>query len=76
MSPVIKAAASKEVQAAPAIKALGEQSKYSHLQHVAETFWTPTFKFGTIIAGGNRDKIDLQKLLDTMTQDITSKSEK
>lgn len=72
----IKAAASKEVQAAPAIKALGEQSKYSHLQHVAETFWTPTFKFGTIIAGGNRDKIDLQKLLDTMTQDITSKSEK
>lgn len=72
----IKAAASKEVQAAPAIKALGEQSKYSHLQHVAETFWTPTFKFGTIIAGGNRDKINLQKLLDTMTQDITSKPEK
>lgn len=72
----IKAAASKEVQAAPAIKALGEQSKYSHLQHVAETFWTPTFKFGTIMAGGNRDKIDLQKLLDTMTQDITSKPEK
>ena len=40
----IKAAASEEVQAAPAIKALSEQSAYSHLQNVAETFWTPTFK--------------------------------
>lgn len=67
-----KAAASKEVQAAPAIKALGEQSNYSHLQNVAETFWTPTFKFGTTIAGGNRDGADLQKLLDTMTEEITS----
>lgn len=67
-----KAAESKEVQAAPAIKALGEQSKYSHLQNVAETFWTPTFKFGTTIAGGNRDGADLQKLLDTMTEEIKS----
>ncbi len=72
----IKAAASKEVQASPAIKALGEQSAYSHLQHVAETFWTPTFKFGTILAGGNRDKADLQELLDTMTKEITSKPKK
>lgn len=68
----VKAAASEEVQAAPAIKALGEQSQYSHLQHVAETFWTPTFKFGTTIAGGNRDGADLQKLLDDMTEEITS----
>lgn len=68
----IKAASSEEVQAAPAIKALSEQSAYSHLQNVAETFWTPTFKFGTTIAGGNRDKTDLQKLLDTLTQGITS----
>lgn len=72
----IKAAASKEVQAAPAIKALSEQSKYSHLQNVAETFWTPTFKFGTTIAGGNRDGADLQKLLDNMTEEITSVSKK
>lgn len=68
----VKAAASEEVQAAPAIKALGEQSSYSHLQHVADTFWTPTFKFGTTIAGGNRDGADLQKLLDTMTEEISS----
>lgn len=72
----IKAAASKEVQSSPAIRALGEQSAYSHLQHVAETFWTPTFKFGTTIAGGNRDGSDLQKLLDTMTKEITSKPKK
>lgn len=72
----VKAAASEEVQAAPAIKALSEQSAYSHLQNVAETFWTPTFKFGTIIAGGNRDKADLQKLLDVMTEGITSATEK
>lgn len=72
----VKAAASEEVQAAPAIKALSEQSAYSHLQNVAETFWTPTFKFGTTIAGGNRDKADLQKLLDVMTEGITSATEK
>ncbi len=71
-----RAAASEEVQAAPAIKALGEQSAYSHLQHVAETFWTPTFKFGTTIAGGNRDEADLQELLDTLTEEITSEPEK
>ncbi len=70
----VKAAASEEVQAAPAIKA--EQSAYSHLQNVAETFWTPTFKFGTTIAGGNRDKADIQKLLDVMTEGITSATEK
>ena len=72
----VKAAASKEVQSSPAIRALGEQSQYSHLQHVAETFWTPTFKFGTTIAGGNRDKTDLQQLLDTLTKEITSQPEK
>ncbi len=72
----VKAAASEEVQAAPAIKALSEQSAYSHLQNVAETFWTPTFKFGTTIAGGNRDKADIQKLLDVMTEGITSATEK
>ncbi len=72
----VKAAASEEVQAAPAIKALSEQSAYSHLQNVAETFWTPTFKFGTTIAGGNRDKADIQKLLDVMTEEITSATEK
>ncbi len=72
----VKAAASEEVQAAPAIKALSEQSAYSHLQNVAETFWTPTFKFGTIIAGGNRDKADIQKLLDVMTEGLTSATEK
>lgn len=72
----VKAAASEEVQSAPAIKALSEQSAYSHLQNVAETFWTPTFKFGTTIAGGNRDKADLQKLLDVMTEGITSATKK
>ncbi len=72
----IKAAASREVQSSPAIKALGEQAKYSHLQHVAESFWTPTFKFGTTIAGGNRDGADLQKLLDTLTKEVASKPKK
>lgn len=71
----IKAAASEEVQAAPAIKALSEQSAYSHLQNVAETFWTPTFKFGATIAGGNRDQTDVQQLLDAMTEGITSNTE-
>lgn len=68
----VNAAASPEVQAAPAIAALSEQSAYGHLQNVAETFWTPSYVFGTIISSGNSDGRDLQELLDEMTAEITA----
>ena len=66
----INAAASPDVQASPAIVALGEQSEYGYIQNVAETFWTPTYIFGTTIAGGNTDNIPLQQLLDDMVHGI------
>lgn len=68
----IKAAASPEVQQAPALAALCEQSAYGHIQNVADTFWTPTYVFGTVIIAGNSDNRDLQELLDEMTEGITA----
>ena len=67
----IKAAAMPEVKASVAISALSEQSRFGHIQDVADTFWTPTYVFGTIIAAKNADNVDLQKLLDEMVKGIT-----
>jgi arabinogalactan oligomer/maltooligosaccharide transport system substrate-binding protein len=69
----INAAANKEVQAAPAVAALAEQSKYGYIQSVAGQFWTPSSIFGVTIAGGNADNKDLQALLDDMVNEITAK---
>ena len=68
----VKAAATDEVKASVAIAALGEQAAYGHLQNVADTFWNPTYVFGTTIAAGNMDNIDLQVLVDTLTAGITA----
>lgn len=67
----INAASKEEVKQSIAISALSEQSRYGHLQDVADTFWTPTYVFGTTIAALNIDNIDLQTLLDTMVAGIT-----
>ena len=68
----VNAARTDEVKASIAISALSEQSAYGHLQNVADTFWTPTYVFGTSIAAKNIDNVDLQVLLDTMVTGITS----
>jgi len=68
----IHAAASDEIQSSPAMAAFAAQSVYGELQNVLDTFWTPTYVFGTIIAAGNPDKLDIQTLLDTMTEQITA----
>lgn len=68
----VNAAGTDEVKASIAISALSEQSVYGHLQNVADTFWTPTYVFGTSIAAKNVDNVDLQVLLDTMVTGITS----
>ena len=71
----VNAAGTDEVKASIAISALSEQSVYGHLQNVADTFWTPTYVFGTTIAAGNMDNVDLQELLDTMVEGITAESD-
>lgn len=67
-----KIASSSKVQAAPAMAALQAQSPYGHLQDVADTFWTPTYLFGTVIGAKNPDGTDLQALLDQMVDGITA----
>jgi len=64
----VHAAQSAEVQASPAVKALGEQAPYSTRQSIAGTFWTPATVFGTVIASGNPDSRDLQELLDELVE--------
>lgn len=59
-----------QVQAAPAVAALAEQSQYGYTQCVADTFWEPSCIFGTIIGNGNSDKVELQELLDTMVEGV------
>ena len=71
----VNAAGRDEVKASIAISALSEQSVYGHLQNVADTFWNPTYVFGTTIAAKNIDNVDLQVLLDTMVTGITSDPE-
>ena len=71
----VNAASTDEVKASIAISALSEQSVYGHLQNVADTFWTPSYVFGTSIAAKNIDNVDLQVLLDTMVEGITSEPE-
>ena len=71
----VNAAGTDEVKASIAISALSEQSVYGHLQNVADTYWTPTYVFGTTIAAKNMDNVDLQELVDTMVKGITAEPE-
>lgn len=68
----INAASSPVVKSAPAIAALSEQSQYAVSQNIADTYWNPTYIFGTTLAGGNPDNKDLQTLLDIMVRGITA----
>lgn len=69
----VNAAMSGEVLSSPVIAALSEQSRYAYAQHIASTYWQPTYIFGITIAGGNPDHQDLQTLLDNMTNEITAR---
>lgn len=64
------AAASEEVQNAPAITALLEQSKYSCLQRIGGNFWDPVTAFTGEILNGIPSGKGLQELLDEMVQGI------
>lgn len=68
----IRASASEEIAAAPAIKAILAQSEFSSLQSVAGSYWTPTQNFGELMAAGNPGGRSLQDILDEMVKGITS----
>lgn len=68
----INAAASEEVQNAPAIAALLEQSEFSCPQRIGSNFWEPVTAFTTEILAGNPSGASLQELLDTMAEGITA----
>ncbi len=68
----VKAQESPEVKASPDAGALAEQSKFAIQQRIASPFWNPMTEFGTIMAAGNKDNMDLQELLDNVVSQITS----
>lgn len=68
----INAASSGEVQSAPAIAALLEQSEYSCLQRIGGNFWEPVSTFTADILSENPSGKSLQELLDTMVEGITA----
>lgn len=68
----VEAAASDEVKASPAIAAIAEQSQFASVQRIGDKYWDPVKTFGAIMAAGNKDKTDLQVLLDTMVEGITA----
>lgn len=69
----IEAMKSEEVQASPAVVALGEQSAFSVRQNVTDAYWTPSSLLGSTLAAGNPDNRDLQELLDEVTAAINAR---
>ena len=67
------AANSPEVQAAPAIAALLEQSEFSQLQRVGGKFWDPVAEFAGSMAAGNPSGASLQSQLDRMVEGVTAR---
>ena len=67
------AAASAEVQAAPAIAALLEQSEFSQIQRVGGKFWDPVTEFAQSMAEANPSGASLQAQLDRMVEAVTAR---
>ena len=68
----IQAAASDAVQSDPAIAALAAQAAYATPQRVGGNYWAPAQTLGQILASGNPDGTDLQKLLDDAVAGINA----
>lgn len=66
----IVAASSEEVQGAPAIAALLEQSEFSYIQRVGGNYWDPVAAFTAEILAGNPSGKSLQDHLDMMVEGI------
>ena len=69
----VRAAASPEVQASPAITALLAQSEFSQLQRVGSKFWDPVSAFASNLAAGNPSGAPLQDQLDRLAEDVTAR---
>lgn len=67
------AAASDEVSANIAIKALIEQSEYGSLQRVGGKYWEPATEFGVQMSTGNVGKESLQHVMNQLVKDITAR---
>ena len=68
----IVAASSAEVQSAPAIAALLEQSEFSYIQRIGGNYWDPVTAFTAEILAGNPSGKSLQDQLDIMVEGITA----
>ena len=68
----INAAASDAVKNDKAISALAAQAPYSTPQVIGGNYWSPAETLGQILASGNPDNTDLQKLLDTAVEGINA----
>ena len=66
-----KAADSDEVKQAPAIQAVIAQSEFGKLQRVGNNYWDACTTFGNIMATGNKENVNLQKLMDNLVEGIT-----
>ena len=68
----LKAAEAPEIQQAAAIQAVLAQSEYSELQRLGANFWDAATALGNTLAAGNPEHLDLQELMDTTVEAITS----
>jgi len=68
----IQASASPEVQADPALVALGQQAQFSAFFGPGGSYWTPMETLGEIVRQGNPDNTPLQDILDNAVAGITS----
>ena len=67
----INAAESEKVKESIALNALWKQNEFATCQRVGESYWAPMSVFGTYIAAGNPDHVDLQELLNQTVSVMT-----
>lgn len=58
------------IELTEAIVAEKEQAEFSNVQRIGSNYWTITSVFGTTIAAGNPDQVDLQQLLDEVVASL------
>ena len=67
----VTASTTSEIANSQAIQAVLKQSEYADLQRLGNTYWEPVEAFGKLMAEGNPQGMNLQEVLDTMTEGIT-----
>ena len=67
----IKAADSDKIKTDVAIQAVMAQSEFGKLQRVGNSYWDACSSYGQVMAFGNPDHIQLQKIMDELVKGIT-----